>query len=285
MSLWHLRETQALRHTIQQHGTALVRCGDLRLWLDSQQSSPWSEVLSQAIEELAIETGGTEMPAVSVIEWLAEWCRDIRRRQRGLLLLTAHRAKGLEFDHVAVLDGGWDRRSLDEDVDAPRRLYYVAMTRAKQTLTLSCMGGAHPFHAPLRGLDSALWRPPARLPPPTAELSRSYRSCTLRDVYLSYAGLKPAEDRIHRSIAALSPGDPLQIRQRNERWEILDRRGLIVGVLAGSFEVPKGMHCVESSVSAIATWGKIQSDPQYTSELKCDQWEVVIPDLVFEPDG
>ena len=43
------------------------------------------------------------------IEWLAEWGRDARRRQRGLLLLTAHRAKGLEFDHVVVLDGGWDR--------------------------------------------------------------------------------------------------------------------------------------------------------------------------------
>ena len=37
------------------------------------------------------------------IEWLAEWGRDLRRRQRGLLLLTAHRAKGLEFDHVVVL--------------------------------------------------------------------------------------------------------------------------------------------------------------------------------------
>ena len=38
-----------------------------------------------------------------------EWGREIRRRQRGLLLLTAHRAKGLEFDHVVVLDGGWDK--------------------------------------------------------------------------------------------------------------------------------------------------------------------------------
>jgi len=44
------------------------------------------------------------------------------------MLLTAHRAKGLEFNHVAVLDGGWDRVGQDEDRDAPRRLYYVAMT-------------------------------------------------------------------------------------------------------------------------------------------------------------
>ncbi len=284
MSLWHLRETQALRHEIQQHGTALVRNGDLTAWLDRQPSGPWTELLSQAIEEHDIETGGAEMPAVSVIEWLAEWCRDTRRRQRGLLLLTAHRAKGLEFDHVAVLDGGWDRHGRDEDADAPRRLYYVAMTRAKQTLTLSHLDSAHPFGGPLQGSDSVLWRRPVALPP-TAELGRSYRSLTLRDVYLSFTGRKPAGDRIHRSIVALSPGDPLQMRHRNDRWEILDRGGVVVGVLAGSFEVPNGMRCVEASVSAIATWGKNQSDPQYTSELKCDQWEVVIPDLVFEPGG
>lgn len=39
-----------------------------------------------------------EVPTASFIEWLAEWARDARRGQNGLLLLTAHRAKGLEFD-------------------------------------------------------------------------------------------------------------------------------------------------------------------------------------------
>ena len=185
---------------------------------------------------------------------------------------------------MAILDGGWDRPSRDEDADAPRRLYYVAMTRAIQTLTLSRLGGSHPLHAPLQGRGSVLWRQPVRLPPATAELGRSYRSLTLRDVFLSFPGHKPASDRIHRSIAALSPGDPLEMRRRNGRWEILDRRGAVVGVLAGSFAPPDGMRCVEASVRAIATWGKSQSDPQYTSELKCNQWEVVIPDLVFEPD-
>ena len=51
------------------------------------------------------------------------------------MLLTAHRAKGLEFDHVAVLDGGWERVGRNEDKDAVRRLYYVAMTRYRKTLT------------------------------------------------------------------------------------------------------------------------------------------------------
>ena len=50
---------------------------------------------------------GLETPVEHFTEWLAEWGRDVRRKQRGLLLLTAHRAMGLEFDHVVVLDGGW----------------------------------------------------------------------------------------------------------------------------------------------------------------------------------
>ena len=285
MSPWHLRETQALRQEILRRGTTLVRSDDLERWLSRQRSGPWNELLAEAIEEYGIETGGAEMPAASVIEWLAEWCRDTRRRQRGLLLLTAHRAKGLEFDHVAVLDGGWDRRHSDEDADASRRLYYVAMTRAKQTLTLMSLDGAHPLHGTLRDRNSVLRRRAVRLPPPTPDLGRSYRGLTLRDVYLSFAGRKPVGDRLHRSIAKLSPGDPLQVRHRSGRWEALDHRGTVVGTLASSFEVPDGMHCTEASVSAVAVWGERQSDPKYKSELKCDQWEVVIPDLVFEPDA
>ena len=78
--------------------------------LDTPVSNPWTGLLREAIDEYALETGGTENPLDHFIEWLAEWGRDVRRRQRGLLLLSAHRAKGLEFDHVIVLDGGWDRR-------------------------------------------------------------------------------------------------------------------------------------------------------------------------------
>ncbi len=67
---------------------------------------------------------------------MAEWGREARRRQTGLLL-TAHRAKGLEFDHVVVLGGDWLRSGANEDADATRRLYYVAMTRARKTLALA----------------------------------------------------------------------------------------------------------------------------------------------------
>ena len=211
--------------------------------------------------------------------------RDARRRQNGLLLLTAHRAKGLEFDHVVVLDGGWDRPSRNEDPDAPRRLYYVAMTRARHTLALSRLAGAHPFEDALRDNPSVQWRDPTTLPPPTPELACRYRRLTLRDVYLSFAGYKPPDDPTHRAIAELAPGDQLRVQPLSHRWKLRNYTGVAVGTLSRKFEPPSGMRCIGATVLAVATWSGDRADPQYQQHLKKDRWEVVVPELVFEPLG
>ncbi len=281
---WHLRETQALVKWLRNRDSRLVKSEDLKGWLQDQKGGHWIEVLHEAIAEYAEETGGAETPVDSFIEWFAEWARDFRRRQRGLLLLTAHRAKGLEFDHVVVLDGSWDRVGRSEDPDAPRRLYYVAMTRARHTLTLARLPGPHRIQDTLNGVPSVLQRHPlAELPPAPPELSRRYRRLSLSKVFLSYAGYKHADHPVHRAIAALEPGDPLSIRTTGKRWQLLDRKGTVVGELASGFEPPSGMHCSFASVLAVATWSRDKSDPQYQDSLRCDEWEVVIPELVFEP--
>ena len=189
--IWHLRETQALVNWLRDRNSRLVASADLKEWLLVQPHGPWMELLSEAIEEYDLETGGGENSVEQFNEWLAEWGRDARRRQRGLLLLTAHRAKGLEFDHVVVLDGGWDRVGRGEDPDAPRRLYYVAMTRARQTLTLARLPGPHRLQDALKDAPFVLNRqPPYTLPAAAAELARLYRRLSLRDVFLSYAGIQ-----------------------------------------------------------------------------------------------
>ena len=283
LSLWHLRETQALVNWVRQRGPGMLRTADVNEWLDQQPPGPWIEMLRQVVDEHNIETTTPAVPAESLIEWLAEWARDARRRQRGLLLLTVHRAKGLEFDHIVVLDGGWDRVNPNEDPDAPRRLYYAAMTRARQTLALSRLPGPRPFQDALRDNPSVRWRDPVTLPPPTPELARRYRPLTLSDVYLSFAGHKPPNDPTHRAIAALSPGDRLQVQPQSNWWEIRDNAGIVVGTLSRKFEPPNGMRCIDATVLAIATWSRERADPQYRQRLKNDAWEVVVPELVFEP--
>ena len=143
-SFWFLRETRTFVEWLRGRETRTVGSADLKGWLDAQTPGLWNDLLRQALDEHSLETSDAEMPVDHFIEWLAEWGRDARRRQHGLLLLTAHRAKGLEFDHVAVLDGGWNNVDRGEDPDAPRRLYYVAMTRAQQTLALVRFQGSRP---------------------------------------------------------------------------------------------------------------------------------------------
>ena len=283
---WHLRETQALLDWLPKHDSGLVRNIDLREWLSGRPDGPWIDLLWEAVGEYEVEVGEGAAPVDSFVEWLAEWGRDVRKRPRGLLLLTAHRAKGLEFDHVVVLDGHWDRVGAKEDPDAPRRLYYVAMTRARHTLALGRLARParpHPIQDALRDSPAVLWRDPAELPPPAPGLTRRYRQLSLRDVYLGYAGRKPPGDRVHRAIAALSPGDHLRVRSQSRRWELLNDKGVTVGTLAGGFEPPADMRCVDATVTAVVSWRRKYSDPQYQAQLKCDRWEVVVPELVFKP--
>ena len=281
--VWQLRETTAFVDWLRRRDPGLVTSSDLKEWLDSQDQNPWVELLLEGVAEYALDAGDVETTVASCIEWLAEWSREVRRRQRGLLLLTAHRAKGLEFDHVVVLDGHWERIGKGEDADAPRRLYYVAMTRARQTLTLMRLPGRNPFQAPLVDEPYALFqRDHAAAPPPSPELARRYQRLSLRDVFLSFAGYRPPYHPAHRAIAALSPGDPLQVRDDRNRWELLDQGGETVGQLASSFKPSAGMRCVSAAVLAIVRWRREDSEPQYQAGLRCDSWEVVVPELVFE---
>ena len=207
--VWHLRETRALVGWLAGRDSRLVSSVEIETWLAGQAANPWIELLQEAAAEYALETGGSETPVESFIEWLAEWGREVRRRQRGLLLLTAHRAKGLEFDNVVVLDGSWDRIGRGEDADAARRLYYVAMTRARQTLTLMRLPGPHPFQDALSGAPSTLLRSDAvALTSPAPELARRYQRLSLRDVFLGFAGYREPDHPVHQAIAALAPGDP-----------------------------------------------------------------------------
>ena len=69
------------------------------------------------------------------------------------------------------------------------------------------------------------------------------------------------------------------------RWELLDRAGNVVGRLAGGFDPPSGMRCRSAAVLAVVAWSRDASDPKYHDGIRCESWEVVVPELVFGPQG
>ena len=281
---WRLRETRALVEWLSVQSGKLVDTGAIQCWLNNQPTTPWWSLLREAVAAYELETSGAELPIRHFIEWLAEWGREVRRRQSGLMLLTAHRAKGLEFDHVAVLDGGWERVGRTEDRDAPRRLYYVAMTRAKKTLMLSRIKERHAVLQPLLESSAVLYRAPTQLPAPAPELKRKYLQLTLKEVDLGFAGRYKPEDLVHQSISELTTGDGLQLRQAGEYTETIDEKGHLVGRLARGFVPPVSMRCVAASVRAIVVRQKEDSKSEYRDRVRCERWEVVVPELVFEPE-
>jgi len=280
---WRLRETQTLVEWLRAQKVKLVDTGAIERWLDQQSDNPWWLLLREAVAEYGLETGGAELPIGHFIEWLAEWGREVRRRQTGLMLLTAHRAKGLEFNHVVVLDGGWDKVGRNEDRDAPRRLYYVAMTRAKKTLALAQFHGAHALLDSLPDSASILRRGATLLPVPSTELARHYVRLSLRDVDLGFAGRRASDHAVHQAIVALSPGDTLRLQREHEHWALVDGRGNTVGWLSRAYTPPAGTNCIAASVAAIIMREREDSESEYHDRLRCERWEVVAPDLVYAP--
>ena len=303
-SFWRARETQALLHALENRGTATISKRLLERHRERTAEGPWGELLAQALDELLLEeSGATQLPIAYIRNWFGEWSREVRRKQQGLLLTSAHRAKGLEFDHVAILDGRWQATGPGEDREAPRRLYYVSMTRARETLTLLRVDDADtdnpldkPIQATPRQRATHLLRPVLDAPSaiqrdaPVPDISdrrlhERVTVCGMQDVVLSFAGWRAPQSHTHCAIAQLKPGDPLSLVHANGYCELFDgAQRHHVGRMASKWTQPPDSTIVSASVHGIfvrrATDG---TDENFRQQLRANAWEVVVPTLVSRP--
>ena len=188
-----------------------------------------------------------------------------------------HGAKGREFKHVVILDGGnWKQASDDE-----RRLYYVGMTRAQETLTLcEAVGRRNPFSPGLTSV--AVIRSPLPQPLPDCNgLHRRYLSLGLSDVVLGFAGRKPDSDPLHACLDRVEYGQGLQLVPVGSGWELrLAEENIVVGRLSGKFTLPAARN-IEAQVESIIRRYQHQSKPEYADGDKVDHWYVVVPMLAW----
>lgn len=277
-SIWRTREMQRLVADLRKRPTAMLTIQDILGVLNEQRSNRWVDLIAEGTADLARELGKKTIPVPDAIEWFAEWAQDIRIAQRGLLLLTAHRSKGLEFDHVVILNGGWKVLSQGEDGEAPRRLFYVAMTRARRSLAV-VTSGAHAFVQ--ADSDCEMLRKvemPHRLDLPDPD---QYQVPDMVVVDLSFAGRLPETSPTHVAIAAAQVDDPVTLEQREGKWMILDASRRVLARMAGNWAPPEGTILASGRVGAIVRWRKSDNEEFYQSYIKRDEWETVLPELVF----
>ncbi|MDR1063959.1 MAG: RecQ family ATP-dependent DNA helicase [Azoarcus sp.] len=234
----------------------------------------WQAFFRNAFDELGGELGDCRLAPATLIDWLYEYARELRQhRRRGLALGTVHSAKGLEFRHVVLLDGAWQAHP--EQLPDERRIYYVGMTRAQQTLTLCEFGEGNPFSAPLDG--EVVQRTFSQAP--DSALDTRYQTLSLKEIDIGFPGSHPPSHPIHAAIRALKPGDNLQWRVEGERLLFLDREGRVIGRSAYAFQPDfEAEHC---DIAAIfVRYANDGGEKNYHTRNKCERWELVVPRLI-----
>jgi ATP-dependent DNA helicase RecQ len=170
---------------------------------------------------------------------------------------------------VVLLDGGWPAGA--DSLNDERRLFYVGMTRAEQTLTLCEFPNGNPFsrHLPTNIQKREYvgrYRP---------ELEKRYLQLSLRDIDLDYAGRQPQHAPVHAALAQHHVGDPLTLVPSEDRYLIQNEQGQTLGRTAKTFRLPFEVEQCEAA--GILVRHSEDCDEQYRAWHRCERWELVVP--------
>ena len=187
--------------------------------------------------------GGGEGDSVTAIspslaaEDFVEWAHGWRPEQTGMMVLTAHSTKGLEFDNVVDCDCDWLQGP--EITGADRRLFHVAATRARNRLSIvtsGVIGASTRMISDERSEHRAPFDLAPHQPCFDAQSKAPLTPCPVRDVFLSFPawtgpGRYQDESSLKKTqavIARSKPGDRLRIckaQNGNDRnpWHVFAR--------------------------------------------------------------
>lgn len=196
-------------------------------------------------------------------------------QENSVLVTSSHGAKGLEFRAVILLTDGFSDRS--HELEAERRLFYVAMTRAKEQLVL-CSTQTSRFVEETQVQHQVLEQDDRALP-----RQLLYLDLTPGDVNLGHR-----DTRQHQNvIQTLREGEPLRLVANAWKtgWEIQTPTGTGIGALSKAAVtrlqqrqiVPNAFHFQSNEVTVRYIYRHLKID-EITAEI-LEDWFVVIPQI------
>ncbi len=289
-SLVRLREVRVLLDLVKSDGDLSHSAATEMIAREAlARPSPWWSLVDFLLAEWRFTLGEGPCATGVVRELLYESLTQMRRDRppgQGLYLSTLHGAKGLEFPHVFLLDGHWAKGKNIAEQEELRRLFYVGMTRARQTLTIiERQDARHPLLAHLADRTVKRVAPgDGKSVQPLAE----QRACvlSLEHLFLDYAGRRAPDSMVHRRIAALRPGDALMLAFPPKRpAELRTMDGEVVGLLSA-----KGtLHWrdLSASLRKVRLHAVIRRFPEDSKELfrdrlRVESYDVLIPEVWWQ---
>ncbi|NJN14679.1 MAG: ATP-dependent helicase [Planctomycetes bacterium] len=281
--LARIREVEAFLGALREGPGTTTNLADVRHLVRGQGN--WIDLLHRILVAWGEQVGEGEFTAAAVREFAYEALAEEQLGTglgQGVTLSTIHAAKGTEYDHVWVLGREWASHRSDADVEAERRALYVAMTRARKTLTLLRIAGTEqPDLDLLAGLVE-----PTRLPSqgtPSSVPDCTYELLGMEDLDLGYAGSFPSSEPIHRHLAGLQCGDRLRFdAAANRSIYLLAEGGERVARLSRERAERPGAelpaHAVAKVVAMVVRFDS-DGDAAFRGRYKCGRWEVPLVEI------
>ncbi|MCG8471765.1 MAG: RecQ family ATP-dependent DNA helicase [Desulfobacterales bacterium] len=279
-----LKINKTKRVTAEEIRTALDNDGVCTVPPNASQD-PASRFILQSIDAWEDQTSGTRQQAGHLIDFLHSAAREERLEKRsgsGVFLSTAHGAKGLEFKHVFVLDKGW--QTARDEIAEERRLYYVAMTRAMETLSLmEVSNGNNPHLAPIQAAPHAHLHAPVCPPLP----SKGYTLLGMDALYVDYAGRMLKNATLHSVIKTIHPGDRLTLSEFKGTLGLWKNRHLVCRL--SNEAAQKWRHRLGQihSITVTAMVTRYQKDVKeggFNEKICCEAWEIPVCEIVTKAE-
>jgi ATP-dependent DNA helicase RecQ len=64
-------------------------------------------------------------------------------------------------------------------------------------------------------------------------------------------------------------------------WTIRDAKGQTLGRMSRAYAPPEGLAFLRGEIGAIVRWRKSDSKEEFRSNIRREEWEAVLPEIVF----
>ncbi|MEA3469026.1 MAG: RecQ family ATP-dependent DNA helicase [Thermodesulfobacteriota bacterium] len=244
----------------------------------------WQANLRTLITEWEDETGNTPQPVGLVENYFYETLADQHRSrnlENGIFLSTIHSIKGMEFDHVFVLDGNWKKKSGSE-MEEDRRLYYVAMSRARETLQLFAINNSQNPHIQVLGGAFLLSR---KMTPfrKVVQMLMHYEFLGMKELFIDFAGVKKEGHPTCRAIKELQTGELLTASQGRGYLYLHNNAGVPVARFSKKAQTiwQNRLHTIKEIkvIALVRRHREDINDKEFQTRCQSDTWEVPIVEL------